>query len=109
MFVCVGIAVPRQAIRDKVKEIYPESVNNRKRKTIVRREYTSNGPHDCWHVDGNHMLRTFTLHNGKIVNKQTAHEWVGADVLDILVVETAIELCGDHFSRMHEVLSIIQC
>ena len=61
MFLCVGIAVPRQAIRDKVKELYPESVNNRKRKTIVRREYTSNGPHDCWHVDGNHKLRKYRL------------------------------------------------
>lgn len=61
MFRLTDKFVPRQVVREKMREIDPVGVENRKHKAIRRKEYESNGPYDCWHIDGNHKFRRFRL------------------------------------------------
>ena len=50
----------------------------RKKKKIRRRVYTSQGPHHCWHIDGNHKLR-----HGRIV----IHGAIDGDTRTILYLK----------------------
>ena len=42
--------------RDSIHRVDPEGVEERSRKRIKRAVYHSDGPHYCWHIDGNHKL-----------------------------------------------------
>ena len=46
------IHVPRQRVAELLKEINPEASEQRRRRRLVRRQYSSYGPNFCWHVDG---------------------------------------------------------
>ena len=49
--------VPRQQLRESILRVDPdEGVIERSRKPIKRKIYVSDGPHYCWHIDGNHKL-----------------------------------------------------
>ena len=53
---CSGFKVSRQQLRDSIHREDPEGVEERSRKRIKRAVYHSDGPHHCWHIDGNHKL-----------------------------------------------------
>jgi len=54
-----GIQISQHTVRKVMKEIDPEGVNRRSRHCIKRRKYTSDGPNDVWHLDGNDKLKPF--------------------------------------------------
>eukprot|EP01035_Chromulina_nebulosa_P028246 gene28246-37264_t len=51
-----GFKVPRQQLRESIHRVDPDGVIERSRKPIKRKIYVSDGPHHCWHIDGNHKL-----------------------------------------------------
>ena len=51
-----GFKVPRQQLRESIHRVDPAGVLERSRKPIKRKVYISDGPHHCWHIDGNHKL-----------------------------------------------------
>ena len=46
-------------MRKALVDIDPEGVSMRKKKTIKRREYETNGPFNVFHIDGNNKLKRF--------------------------------------------------
>ena len=46
-------------MRKALVDINPEGVSMRKKKTIKRRTYETNGPFDVFHIDGNDKLKRF--------------------------------------------------
>ena len=44
--------VGRDVVRAAQKQLDPVGVENRKKKCLVRRDYTTPGPNHCWHFDG---------------------------------------------------------
>ncbi len=44
--------VPRKLVQRILKELDPEASNLRKNRMLKRRQYLSNGPNQCWHIDG---------------------------------------------------------
>lgn len=56
-----GKLVSRERVRQSMRRVDPIGIENRKRKTIVRREYTVAGPHHVWHLDGHHKLIKYGL------------------------------------------------
>ena len=56
-----GFRVRRQDYRDAVHRLDPDGCEQRKRKTIVRRVYHSDGPNHMYHLDGNHKLIHYRL------------------------------------------------
>ena len=53
---CVGFKVSRKQLRESIHRVDPSGVEERSRKRIKRAVYHSDGPHHCWHIDGNHKL-----------------------------------------------------
>ena len=53
---CSGFKVPRNQLRQCLHRVDPEGAEERTRKRIKRAVYHSDGPHHCWHIDGNHKL-----------------------------------------------------
>ncbi len=51
-----GYKVPRMQLRECIRRVDPEGVEERSRKKIKRAVYHSDGPHHVWHIDGNHKL-----------------------------------------------------
>ena len=51
-----GFKVPRKQLRESIHRVDPDGVIERSRKPIKRKVYVSDGPHHCWHIDGNHKL-----------------------------------------------------
>ena len=45
--------VPRSLVAKSLREIDPESSQLRKKRKLKRRQYISEGPNQCWHIDGN--------------------------------------------------------
>ena len=54
-----GLCVPRDKVQRILKELDPDGTEERKRHRLKRRVYTSNGPNECWHVDGYDKLKPF--------------------------------------------------
>ncbi|XP_074646401.1 uncharacterized protein LOC141902527 [Tubulanus polymorphus] len=52
----LGLRVQRDRIRESLRRVDPDGIDERKRKTLKRREYWVPGPNFIWHVDGNHKL-----------------------------------------------------
>ena len=47
-----GISVPRSVVRNLIKQLDPEGVQERKAHKLQRRTYRNRGPKDVWHCDG---------------------------------------------------------
>ena len=54
-----GIVVPRREVQKLLKELDPTGTEERKRRRLKRRNYTSSGPNQCWHIDGYDKLKPF--------------------------------------------------
>ena len=46
------IHVPRQLVARILRELDPEASTMRRMKRLRRRQYISQGPNQCWHIDG---------------------------------------------------------
>jgi hypothetical protein len=44
--------VPRKLVERILKELDPEASSLRRNRRLKRRQYLSNGPNQCWHIDG---------------------------------------------------------
>ena len=55
------LRVPRQRLRDSLNRVDPEGRQERKSKTVKRREYNVPGPHHLWHLDGHHKMKRYHL------------------------------------------------
>ncbi len=53
------MCVPRDKVQRILKELDPNGTEERKRHRVKRRTYRSNGPNECWHVDGYDKLKLF--------------------------------------------------
>lgn len=53
-FAARGVKATRADVANALKELYPQAVENRKRRVIYRRTYISPGYGHCWHVDSWH-------------------------------------------------------
>ena len=54
-----GVNISKEHVRKALVDIDPEGVSMRKKKTIKRRTYETNGPFDVFHIDGNDKLKRF--------------------------------------------------
>ena len=54
-----GISVPRSVVRNLIKQLDPEGVQERKAHKLQRRTYRNRGPNDVWHCDGYDELKPF--------------------------------------------------
>ena len=54
-----GLAVPRDMVMNRLQEMDPEGVANRKSRKLKRRLYQSPGPNFCWHIDGYDKLKPY--------------------------------------------------
>ena len=53
------VNISKEHVRKALVDIDPEGVSMRKKKTIKRREYETNGPFNVFHTDGNNKLKRF--------------------------------------------------
>ena len=53
------VNISKEHVRKALVDIDPEGVSMRKKKTIKRREYETNGPFNVFHIDGNNELKRF--------------------------------------------------
>ena len=49
--------VSKEAVQLALWEVDPQGVEGRRRKTINRRNYYTDGPGDVYHIDGNDKLK----------------------------------------------------
>ena len=56
-----GIRAPRNVIMKVLQEMDPLATEFRKARKLKRRQYTSGGPNDTWHVDGYDKLKPYGL------------------------------------------------
>ena len=58
--------VCKENVRLALLEVDPQGVEDRRRKTINRRNYYTDGPGDVYHIDGNDKLKKwdFAIHGG---------------------------------------------
>ena len=61
-----GIHVEQEKVRNAIRAVDPEGVENRKQKPIKRQVYANPYPNYVWHIDGNHKLIRWRLviHHG---------------------------------------------
>ena len=48
--------VPRKLVATILRELDPEASDMRRKKKLRRRQYLSQGPNQCWHIDGMYGL-----------------------------------------------------
>ena len=53
------VNISKEHVRKALVDIDPEGVSMRKKKTIKRREYETNGPFNVFHIDENNKLKRF--------------------------------------------------
>ena len=51
-----NVHVPRSMVAKLLHDLDPEASSLRKKKKLKRRQYLSNGPNQCWHMDGEYHL-----------------------------------------------------
>lgn len=56
-----NVVVTRQRLRASILRVDAVGRENRKYKALQRRQYTCNGPHHQWHIDGHHKLIRYGL------------------------------------------------
>ena len=54
-----GVNISKEHVRKALVDIDPEGVSMRKKKTIKRGTYETNGPFEMFHIDGNDKLKRF--------------------------------------------------
>ena len=54
-----GLCIPRSTVQSLLKEVDPVGTEERRKHRLKRRTYSSNGPNECWHVDGYDKLKPF--------------------------------------------------
>ncbi len=54
-----GLILSRNKVQHLLKALDPEGAEERQRRKLKRRTYSSHGPNDCWHVDGYDKLKPF--------------------------------------------------
>ena len=54
-----GLCIPRSTVQSLLKEVDPFGTEERRKHRLKRRTYSSNGPNECWHVDGYDKLKPF--------------------------------------------------
>ena len=54
-----GVNISKEHVRKGLVDIDHEGASMRKKKTIKRRTYETNGPFDVFHIDGNDKLKRF--------------------------------------------------
>ncbi|CAB4004246.1 Hypothetical predicted protein [Paramuricea clavata] len=66
-----GLCVPRDKVQRILKELDPNGTEERKLHRIKRSTYRSNGPNECWHVDGYDKLKPFgfPIHGKKFIHQ----------------------------------------
>lgn len=57
----INIDVTRERVRESIHRVDPEGVEQRKRRTVRRREYNITAPFALWHFDGHHKLIKFGI------------------------------------------------
>ena len=57
----MGAIVPRHRLRASIMRVDPEGREARRMRRVPRVEYNVTGPHQLWHMDGTHKLRTWNL------------------------------------------------
>ena len=83
------VNISKEHVRKALVNIDPEGVSMRKKKTIKRREYKTNGPFDVFHIDENGKLKSFGFAiNGCIdgYNRKLIYLFVSTTNNDLLVV-----------------------
>ena len=58
-----GLCIPRSTVQSLLKEVDPFGTEKRRKHRVKRRTYSSNGPNECWHVDGYDKLKPFGFPN----------------------------------------------
>ncbi|XP_046841827.1 uncharacterized protein LOC124435940 [Xenia sp. Carnegie-2017] len=53
------VHVPRKLVATILRQLDPEASIRRRRKRLQRRQYISQGPNQCWHIDGYDKLKPF--------------------------------------------------
>lgn len=75
-----GLTVNRESVREILAAVDPEGVRLRKRKRLVRRKYTSQGPNFLWHMDSYDKLKPYGICiNGCIDGFSRKILWVKAN------------------------------
>ena len=54
-----GVNISKEHVRKALVDIDPEGVSMRKKKTIKRRTYETNGPFEVFHIDENDKIKRF--------------------------------------------------
>ena len=54
-----GLCIPSSTVQSLLKELDPVGTEKRRKHRVKRRTYSSNGPNECWHVDGYDKLKPF--------------------------------------------------
>ena len=54
-----GLCIPSSTVQSLLKELDPVGTEERRKHQVKRRTYSSNGPNECWHVDGYDKLKPF--------------------------------------------------
>ena len=55
----MGVPVKRDTVMEILRELDPEGVAARKKKSLKRRKYSVPGPDHLWHIDGYDKLKPF--------------------------------------------------
>ena len=58
---CYGITAPWNIVMKALQELDPVAVLLRQSHKQFRRSYISDGPNDCWHIDGYDKIKQFGL------------------------------------------------
>ena len=53
--------VPRKLVARVLRELDPEASNLRRQKRLKKRQYISQGPNQCWHIDGVYAMVEYLL------------------------------------------------
>ena len=54
-----GLCIPSSTVHSLLKELDPVGTKKRRKHRVKRRTYSSNGPNECWHVDGYDKFKPF--------------------------------------------------
>ena len=67
------LCVPRDKVQRILKELDPNGAEERKRHWLKRRAYRSNGPNECWHIDGYDKLKPFGFPVHGAIDRYSRH------------------------------------
>ena len=77
----IQVKVPRYRVRQSMRRVDPQGVENRKKKALKRREYHVAGPNALWHIDGNHKLIRYVYKCDLIKRNESDVGHIGFEIL----------------------------